>query len=167
MRIFVLSTGRCGSTTLAKACSHITNFTSGHETNRGRVSLVYKDQHIEIDPHLTFNMPALKQLYPEAFFVRLWREKEACVKSLSKRGSMRRLWIPHAYQKKEATAEDALLAAEYFYEFFNGIIKKFTAFDIQMENFREDFKSFWQIIGAEGNLEQALNELVVKYNEGK
>ena len=30
--IFVLCTGRCGSVTFSKACKHITNYTSGHET---------------------------------------------------------------------------------------------------------------------------------------
>ena len=30
--VFVLNVGRRGSTSFAKACSHITNFSSGHET---------------------------------------------------------------------------------------------------------------------------------------
>ena len=167
MRVFVFSTGRCGSTTLAKACRHITNYSSGHETNAGKVSIDYPDNHIEIDPHLTFNLPMIRTLYPNAIFVHQIREEDGCVASLAKRGSMKNLWIPHAYQKRNATQEDIKRSAFYFYHFFNGIITKYTNKQIRMESFTEDFKMFWKLIGAEGSLEKALAELKIAYNKGK
>jgi hypothetical protein len=55
MRIFITGTGRCGTKTLANACKHITNYTSGHET-RARLPmpnrLNYPDNHIEVDNRL-------------------------------------------------------------------------------------------------------------------
>jgi len=35
MNVFVLNTGRCGSTTFSKACQHVSNFTSQHESRVG------------------------------------------------------------------------------------------------------------------------------------
>ena len=34
MRVFVLSTARCGSQTCERACRHLTNYTAGHETRK-------------------------------------------------------------------------------------------------------------------------------------
>ena len=35
MNVFILNTGRCGSRTFARACAHITNYTSAHESRSG------------------------------------------------------------------------------------------------------------------------------------
>ena len=43
-------TGRCGSTTFARACTHIANFTTAHESQRaplGDERLNYPVSHIE------------------------------------------------------------------------------------------------------------------------
>ena len=171
MRVFVLSTGRTGSVTLSHACKHITNFTSAHESTRGKVgALHFPENHIEIDPHLVFNIGSLKKMYPDAVYVHLKRERRPCVESLKKRASMRTLWIPHAYQKngKHVTPEDIDISANLFYSFFNDVIAEFCpyAFKMNLENFKNDFTSFWQKIGAEGDLRAALAEFNTKYNAG-
>jgi hypothetical protein len=87
-RVFVLSTGRCGSTTFAASCAHITNHTSGHETNWGRlgdVRLDYPDDHIEIDNRLSWFLGSLAARYPDARYVHLLRERQSVVDSFLKR----------------------------------------------------------------------------------
>ena len=37
MNVFVLNTGRCGSTTFIEACRHITNYSAAHESKTGRL----------------------------------------------------------------------------------------------------------------------------------
>ncbi len=68
MNVFVLSTGRCGSTTFAKACTAITNFSVGHERNRmlvGEARWQYPEHHIEIDNRLIWMLGALEKHYGE------------------------------------------------------------------------------------------------------
>jgi hypothetical protein len=43
MKIFVTGTGRCGTVTFSKACSHITNYTSGHKTKAGVINRIYSE----------------------------------------------------------------------------------------------------------------------------
>ncbi len=57
MNVFVLGTGRCGTTTFMKACRHVTNCTSGHETRVNHVGperLSYPSNHIEADNRLSW-----------------------------------------------------------------------------------------------------------------
>ena len=37
MRVFVLCTGRSGSTTFVRACQHIDNYTASHESTAGPI----------------------------------------------------------------------------------------------------------------------------------
>lgn len=56
MNVFVLNSGRCGSTTFIAACRHITNYSSGHESRAtliGEERLAYPTQHIEADNRLS------------------------------------------------------------------------------------------------------------------
>lgn len=57
MRVFVLNTGRCRSVTFSRACSHLTNYSAGHETlarNLGHARFAFPDQHIETDNRLAW-----------------------------------------------------------------------------------------------------------------
>jgi len=57
MNIFVLNSGRCGSTTFVEACRHITNFTCAHESLPGHVGTArfdYPARHIEADNRLAW-----------------------------------------------------------------------------------------------------------------
>ena len=87
-QVFVLSTGRCGSTTLAASCAHITNHTSGHETNWGRLGddrLDYPADHIEVDNRLSWFLGPLAARYPDARYVHLVRDRRQVVDSFLKR----------------------------------------------------------------------------------
>ena len=86
MRVFVLSTGRCGSTTFARACqSAIGNYTAAHESRSGiadETRLDYPDQHIEVDNRLTFFLGGLAARYPSrVFYVHLKRDEAAVARS--------------------------------------------------------------------------------------
>ena len=168
MKVFVLGTGRCGTTTFAKACSHITNYTSGHETRAGSLDLGYPDNHIEVDPHLFWNLNTLV-LDPNVAFVHLIREKETCVASLASRASTANLWIPFVYQKKNPDRSDILTAASRYYDFVNDAITGFLKGYMNRMVFRlgepkGDWECFWNRIGAEGEYFAALQEFTIRHN---
>ena len=76
MRVFVLSPQRCGSVTFSAACSHIKNFTSGHET-REKLEVQYPDNHIEVDNRLAFFLGRIEKNYGDnAYYVFLKRGLE-------------------------------------------------------------------------------------------
>ena len=88
MRAFVLSTGRCGSTTFAKACEYMSNFTSGHETRwglHGPERFAFADNHVEVDNRLSWHLGELGHRYPDALFVHLKRDPNAVALSYSRR----------------------------------------------------------------------------------
>lgn len=86
--VFVLTTGRSGSKTLAAALSHLPGWTVGHETNahlHGPERLDYPDNHIEVDNRLAWMLGPLPGLYPDARYVWLRRDPEAVVRSYNRR----------------------------------------------------------------------------------
>ena len=89
MNIFVLCTGRCGSTTFTRACEHITNFSSSHESLckfLGVERFEYPKNHIEVDNRLSWLIGRLDKAYgDEAFYVHLKREDSLVAKSFTKR----------------------------------------------------------------------------------
>jgi len=89
LNVFVLSTGRCGSTTFVKAASHISNFTASHESRRhvlGRGHLNYPENHIESDNRLSWFLGRLYDKYGDrAFYVHLKRDRMATASSYAGR----------------------------------------------------------------------------------
>src|SRR4029079_4844381 len=100
MRVFVLCSGRCGSTNFALACRHFTNYTVGHEQNTGRIGesrLAYPDDHIEVDNRLSWYLGGLGERYgDDAFYVHLTREEDDVAASFSRRW---KIGIIRAYAK--------------------------------------------------------------------
>lgn len=98
MRAFVLSTGRCGSLTFARACGHITNYTSSHESHWGlhpAQRLDFPDDHIEVDNRLSWHLGLLGKRYPDALYIHLRRDPELVAESFLARWS----WHPpHKYR---------------------------------------------------------------------
>ena len=86
--VFVLCTGRCGSTTFVRACQHIENFTAGHESRAkllGSDRVSYPKKHIEADNRLTWFLPRLtSNIDPDTtLFVHLTRSQSEVVKSFT------------------------------------------------------------------------------------
>ena len=174
MNVFILNTGRCGSTTFVKACSHINNYSYGHESLTTKTQdqrLAYPDNHIEADNRLSWFLGRLDEKYgDDAFYVHLTRELEATINSFTKRSSY---GIMRAY-KEGILLDDSVLtdnkniARDYIQtvtaniQFF--LKDKTKKMEFQLENAQQDFVTFFQAVNAEGDLQLALNEWGTAHN---
>ena len=179
MNVFVLCTGRCGSTTFIKACEHVTNFTAAHESRLrmiGASRMAYPRNHIEADNRLSWIIGTLERVYGDrAHYVHLSRNRDATAASLDNRrwSDARGMSMTLAYQKSfllggeegedprkiSADLADVLTAN---IEFF--LRDKTNVHRVAVERAKEDFAAFWHWIGAEGDLDAALAEWDVRYN---
>ncbi len=175
MNIFILNSGRCGSTTFIKACQHVTNYSASHEslcTQLGANRLAYPDKHIEADNRLSWFLGRLDKKYGDhAFYIHLIRDKQATINSFSQRENF---GIMKAYKDGVLLAEDIALsandiAADYINTIESNILlflkDKTRKMSFQLENAENDFKLFWDNISAEGDLTAALTEWKINYNK--
>lgn len=164
MRIFVVCTGRCGSVTFSKACSHIENYSVGHESHNGIVgNFCYADNHIEVDPRLAYHLPILMQKYPDALYIFLRRERKSCIESLAKRKS-----LVHYAKFHFGATKNLERAAEIYYDNTNLLIEKLLAgkcVNVWLEKMETTWPKIWKMIKAEGDFEKSWKEWQVKYNE--
>lgn len=168
MRVFVTGTGRCGTVTFARACGHITNFTSGHETRAKRPKILYPDNHIEVDPHLVWRMGELIETYPKAFYVFLYREPNEVKASMAKRPSMK-VWGRFAFMNPSIrpsvaarSIHDSAIAVMAWYK---GSIETQIAMHTPIPD--KQWLAFTSKIGAQGNAGAQLAELKKKYNASR
>ena len=76
MRIFVVGTGRCGTSTAYQALTHAKHYTKGHESRAGKLSAhKYPDSHIEVSSQLMIEIPSLLDKYSDSKWVWLSRER--------------------------------------------------------------------------------------------
>lgn len=174
MNVFVLNTGRCGSTTLVEACSHITNFSAAHESRAACLGIerfAFPLNHIEADNRLSWVLGRLDQAFGDsARYVHLIRDREATAASFARRydgGIMR------AYRKgilfEHAAGKEAIDVCRDYCDTVNSNIAHFLkdksyTMEFHLENAKEDFRRFWDWMGAEGDLESALAEWDLKHN---
>jgi hypothetical protein len=174
MNIFILNSGRCGSTTFIRTCQHITNYSAQHESRCGLIGeerLNYPQNHIEADNRLSWFLGRLDQKYgDDAFYVHLSREREATAISFARRTDF---GIMQAYRdgimlelqgnpSPQKMALDYLDTIDANIELF--LKDKSQKMDFKLENSKDDFKAFWQRIGAEGDLDAALAEWDTRHN---
>lgn len=169
MNIFVLCTGRCGSVTFAKACSHLTNYSSGHES-RCRVigdgRLQYPQNHIEVDNRLAWFLGSLDKRYGvAAFYVHLLRDREAVAQSYAKRWPLLHSVVRafgHGIVPCNGRPEsDPVEISRFMVSEVNANIEAFLKdkphqMTIRLETVRNQFPEFLRRINATGDLEQAL-----------
>jgi hypothetical protein len=174
MNVFVLSTGRCGSTTFIKACGHITNYTSAHESRicaLGAARTGYPPRHIEADNRLIWFLGRLDSAYGDApLFVHLTRDHQAVARSHVNRYYY---GITKAYREAilselPESADPMAVAMDYVHT-VNSNIEYFLrgkphVMAFRLERAEEDFRIFWDRIGAEGDLVSALSEFRVRHN---
>ena len=177
MNVFVLNTGRCGSTTFIKACKHIENFTSAHESRCGLIGAArfsYPDNHIEADNRLSWFLGRLDKCYGDnAVYVHLTRNNKATANSFVNRYSF---GIIEAYRDAilmnlPAESDPMSVSLDYC-DTVNSNIDLFLKdktkkMDFRLEEAKHDFKRFWEFIGAEGNIDGALQEFDVSYNASR
>ncbi len=174
MNIFILNTGRCGSTTFIQACQHIDNYSASHEslaTQTGQQRLAYPESHIEADNRLSWFLGRLDKVYgDDAFYVHLHRDRQQTIESFSKRANF---GIMKAYkegillaadqQTPEQIAEDYIETIESNIEFF--LKDKTHIMDFYLHNATHDFEIFWNKISAEGDIDKSLAEWTINYNK--
>ena len=175
MNIFILSTGRCGSTTIVKACQHISNFTSAHESRTGLLGEArfdYPRDHIEADNRLSWLLGRLERHYGDnAIYIHLKRNNNDTASSYAKR--FYKVGIINAY--KEAVLlhlpkESPSMSISLDYcDTVNANIELFLKdktrkMVFRLENAKQDFQRFWEFIGAEGDIDAALAEFDTCYN---
>jgi len=174
MNVFILNSGRCGSTTFIKACRHISNYTAAHESNArqpGPDRLIYPDNHIEADNRLSWFLGRLDQQYADnAIYIHLKRNTQDTVKSFMKRSDF---GIMQAYREgiyMTAHSDNLEKYAEDYINTVNSNIRHFLnnktqSMGFRLEQAKQDFREFWELIQAEGDIESALNEWDIPYNQ--
>lgn len=174
MNVFVLNSGRCGSTTFIQACYHIQNFSAAHESRcrfLGQERLTYPANHIEADNRLCWFLGRLDEVFGNnAWYVHLKREPLATATSFAHR---RDFGIMQAYREGilmgGPTGCSDLAIAEDYLDTLDANIRHFLKnktkqISVQLESAAHDFERFWDWIGAQGNLKAALAEWQRCYN---
>ncbi|MEZ4900093.1 MAG: hypothetical protein R2806_24860 [Saprospiraceae bacterium] len=179
MRVFILSTGRCGSQTFIRACAHIENYTAGHESlsNRfGAERFDYPEDHIEADNRLSWHLGELQQLFGDtAFYIHLSRNRDQVARSFLSRfyqpGSMIDSFSEGIRMNRldKMTRKERLAACYDYVDTIQANIEHFLSdksrvMQIDLETIAEDFAQFWNEIGAKGDLKSAMRELKIKHN---
>lgn len=177
MNVFILCSGRSGSTTFSRACQYIDNFSAGHETRAsklGRSRLNYPKYHIEADNRLSWMLGKLGKKYgKDAFYVHLRRNPEDTAQSFNRRwkspSSIIRAYTEGILMERKKRGlqycHDYLETVHTNIEYF--LRDKPNKMTVELENIQEDFEQFWDFIDAEGDLEAALNEWKTRHNPSK
>lgn len=178
MRVFILTTGRSGSTTFAAACSHITNYTSGHETRNFLAKLDFPNAHIEVNNRLAWLLPMLARKYPSAHYCYLERDHEMTARSFV-RWSVRHGDHPgqlfHAYRtalKMGAVRRSPIEDARDLVDLVQTTIREFlltktNVSRVRLEHAELDFPAFFDAIRAWGDLRAALEEFQTVRNRSQ
>lgn len=175
MNVFILNTGRCGSTTFIKACKHIENYSCAHESKvseMGHERLNFSENHIEADNRLSWFLGRLDEKFGnDAFYVHLKRDDAETAKSYSTRlfsGGIIPAYINGIIFGRNSQVSGLSVGLDYCNTVNSNISlflkDKDKKMDISLEHIKEDFVRFWEAIGAQGNLKAALAEFDVKYN---
>lgn len=178
MRVFVLCTGRCGSTTLARAAQHATNITAGHETRAhllwGRLD--YPDDHVEVDNRLAWFLGGLDKRYgDDPVYVHLTRDPEETAQSYSHRWrgpvSLVRAYGNGIVQSRRPLNEDqdwldvsrsAIAAVTENIEAF--LATKSKVVHASLPDLRDGFDEMWKRAGLDGDLDAAHETLTRRHN---
>jgi hypothetical protein len=180
VNVFVLCTGRCGSTTFVEACQHLTNYTAGHETRAARIGPArfdYPERHIEADNRLSWHLGALGRAYDgrEVLYVHLKRDPEAVARSFVKRWdssfrpSMIRAFGHGIVQRVRDWPEERRLdVCRHYVDTVTANIDEFLrgreAVTVELATVEADFALLLQRIGAEGDRASAMSEWGVRHN---
>lgn len=136
--------------------------------------LLYPDNHIEADNRLSWMLGRLEQQYgDDALYVHLHRDPDAVTESFARRHEF---GILKAYHQGILFGSDpalppAELAADYLATveanirlFMQG---KTHTLQVQLEQADQDFPTFWEVIGAQGDLEAGLREFQTRHNSSE
>lgn len=170
--VFVLGTGRCGSVTFSKACQHLTNFTTSHESPfPPRFRWEYGQ--IEVSPRLTWVLPQLRQAYAHddsVFFVHLVRQRELVCQSWIRRGMQRGAGFFGNLAWGQRHMPPPEIVAATCYDTMTGLINEFlehfpdNSMTIRLEEAAGMWDTFCDAIDAQGDREAGRREFATVYN---
>lgn len=178
MNVFILCTGRCGSKTFSKACYEITNYSTGFETRTmliGNKRTEYPENHIEIDNRLSWFLGRLDREYGDAAaYVHLKRFVDDVAKSYARRY---RTGIMRAYRGKGMLlgVDESIDRLEIVKDYVDTVSSNIELFlkdktkkmEFHIERAKEDFPVFCELIGADVDLNKAMEHFNKRYNESK
>lgn len=173
MRIFVVGTGRCGTSTFYHACRHATNYTVGHESRAGRINdYCYHDNYIEVSSHLAFAVPLLMERNQGCRFVHIIRSKAACVASMAETREAIKAFAFGISEGNPRHGSEYLEWAAWLYDLINANITAtvqtaWNAFLFHMDYADREWEECWRFMGCEGDFEASLAEWRWKYNAGE
>jgi hypothetical protein len=184
VNVFVLCTGRCGSVTLSKACKHIKNYSTGHESRvscLGDERVKYPNNHIEIDNRLTWFLPRLDSKFGDnAIYIHLKRDEEKVARSFLKI-LQKKAGIIDAYansillhssvslNEDSSNLDNNLAICKDYIRTVNESITAFLRnktkkMRFNLEDYEVDFTEFWEMIDAQGDINIAIKEFSIMYN---
>jgi hypothetical protein len=179
--VFVLSPGRSGSKTFIEAASHLSNYSSAHESlssKIGEARFAYPINHIEADNRLTWFMGDLAQRYSGdgVLYVHLIRDLKDTADSFHHRlkNSNYRSSIMNAFaygilmKPGEWSDEEELPLARFYVETVHKNISTFIADKehcvVHLEDGGASFAQFLSLIGAEGDIKAAQSKWLQVHN---
>lgn len=176
-RVFVLCTGRCGSTTLARAAARLPGWTAAHES---RTHLTGPDRfaippgHVEVDNRLAWLLGRLDRHWGDgAAYVHLTRDPEAVAESFAARadrGIMRAyrtqilMGAPHRAPGRPTieVCRDYVATVTGNIAFF--LRDKSHVLPMRLEALEADFERLADWIGVTGDRAAARAELALRHN---
>ena len=168
--IFVLSPGRSGSKSFVEATSHLTNYTSAHESRAARLGderFNFPKFHIEADNRLIWFHGEMSKRFTaeEVLYIHLKRDFEDTVDSFLHRlrNSNYRSSIMNAFShgilmkpkdwKKEEEAEVAKFYVETIHANISEFLKDKNHLVVHLQDGGESFERFLTAVDAEGDLQ--------------
>jgi hypothetical protein len=175
MNVFVLCTGRCGSTTFIQASRHISNYSSAHESRSsllGAERLAYPPRHIEADNRLSWLLGRLDATYGDtAFYVHLQRNHQDTAASFVRRyaGGIIKAYRGSGIINGLPESTDPMVVALDYCNTVDSNIRAFLKdkthkMDVHLATGRKDFQDFCERIGADVDLPAALREFDTRHN---
>ncbi len=171
--VFVLTADESGSAIFANACKYISNYSCGFETNiskTGTARVNYIKGNIEIDNRLSWFLGRLDKTYGnDAYYVHLIQDTETTAKNLNTKWKLKhsvaRAFNHHILMKNNADPNITNDLVETINEnIFLYLKDKKHKITINIKDPKEAFSSFIEAIDAEGDIDSAIQELLLSQN---
>lgn len=173
--VFIISPGRTATSAMSKALSHVSGFTSLHES---RVSFLqderinYPNFHIELDNRLSFYMPQLTKKYSkkESLLVIINRDRKSIAESYNKR--WRKINIMKAFSQgihmrnlNSNNIDVCLAYVNYVYETLDYFKNDWdNVLEVDFSNLNAAITQILKRINKIEDLDNVLNEMKNKSN---